>query len=317
VSGGAYGPTTDIGGYLDLLTPPTSLELLLRKQYAELHISAEPLILNLWKQAEATGIPIMRPLWLGYPGAAAAAAQDEEWLLGPDVLVAPVIDQGASSRSVYFPQGCWQDPRTGATQQGPSSATVSAPLDTLPYYVRCGTQPFKADAPASGPTCRRPTGRLRGKTLGPVTLGETRAQIRRAFPRVSLSPRRYVDVFCLASRRGIRIGYPSRALLRALPASERRRVKGRAVLALTSSGRYALGGVRPGARLAAFAHRLRLGRGFRIGANTWYLSSNGASRGVLKVRHGNLEEIGIADKQAHRHQSGARRFLKSFAVGGG
>ncbi len=59
---------------------------------------------------------------------------------------------------------------------------------------------------------------------------------------------RYMDFFCL-NPIGIRAGYPSSALLRGRSAKERRRVQGRIVLALTASPRYALRGVRPGARL--------------------------------------------------------------------
>jgi len=176
--GGAYGPDTDIGGYLNLLSAATTPELFDRwaelaaltpfyrvhnsgetgtempwalggqtlqiyKVMARLHISAEPLILKLWKQADRTGIPIMRPLWLAYPGAPTAAGQDEEWLLGPYVLVAPVVAEGANARTVYFPEGCWRNPTTRITYHGPATATVAAPLTALPYYFRCGTDPLR------------------------------------------------------------------------------------------------------------------------------------------------------------------------------
>jgi alpha-D-xyloside xylohydrolase len=98
--------------------------------------------MRLWQQAETTGIPPTRPLWLEFPGDPVAAAQQQEWMLGDDVLVAPVVTQGAVSRSVYFPAGCWRDPQTGVTQQGPTSATVAASLTQLPYFFRCGTSPF-------------------------------------------------------------------------------------------------------------------------------------------------------------------------------
>ena len=175
--GGAYGFGTDIGGYEDYTTPPTTKELFLRwaewaaltpvfrlhgsghsglhtpwsydtqtvqiyTELSALHEAASPLIMELWKQADATGIPPTRPLWLEFPGDPQAAAQTQEWMLGDDVLVAPVVTQGATARSVYFPAGCWQDPRTGLTEQGPRSAVVSASLSTLPFYFRCGARPF-------------------------------------------------------------------------------------------------------------------------------------------------------------------------------
>ena len=176
--GGAFGSTTDIGGYEDLTTGGTTKELLLRwaelaaltpffrlhnsgnagtqmpwafdaqtvavyERYAAVHRSAQGLITRLWRTADATGVPIMRPLWLADPGDAAAAGQDEEWLLGPDVLVAPVVTEGARARSVFFPPGCWRDAETSRRYRGPLSATVAAPLAALPYFERCGRTPLR------------------------------------------------------------------------------------------------------------------------------------------------------------------------------
>jgi hypothetical protein len=84
------------------------------------------------------------------------------------------------------------------------------------------------------------------------------------------------------------------------------------VLALTANPYYALRGVRPGRRLASVARSLRAGRGFRVGLNTWYLTPNGSSRGVLKVRHGVIEEIGIADKRLTGSRRGGLRFFEGF-----
>jgi hypothetical protein len=120
-----------------------------------------------------------------------------------------------------------------------------------------------------------------------------------------------MDFYCLAPN-GIRGGYPSGALLRTLSASQRRRVSGRVVLALTANRRYALRGVRVGARLARVTRRLKAGRPYLVGRNTWYLTPNGSSRGVLKVRHGIIEEIGIADKRLTASRRAARRFLRTF-----
>ena len=176
--GGAFGYTSDIGGYFDVGPyQPTTKELFLRwaewsalsplfrlhgsvsagvhapwtydrdtvaayNRISRLHLRARPLILRLWRQGDRTGMPITRPLWLAYPNDRVAAAQDQEWLLGPNVLVAPVVDEGATSRSVYFPRGCWREPSGGRTVHGPRSADVAAPLTTLPYFFRCGTRPF-------------------------------------------------------------------------------------------------------------------------------------------------------------------------------
>ena len=104
------------------------------------------------------------------------------------------------------------------------------------------------------------------------------------------------------------MAYPSAAVLRHLSARTRRKVRGRVVLALTANPDYALLGVRPGDALGPVAGRLHAGSGFQIGRNRWYVLPAGRSRGVLKVRHGVIEEIGIANRSLTRGR-GARRLL--------
>jgi alpha-glucosidase (family GH31 glycosyl hydrolase) len=176
--GGAFGFGTDIGGYFDIGPyQPTSKELFLRwaewaaltpvfrlhgsvgagvhapwtydpqtvgiyDALSELHLAAEPLIRRLWANAVSGGLPPTEPLYLAYPDDPRAAQQEQEWLLGPDVLVAPVVTQGATSRSVYFPRGCWRSPATGRTVRGPRAVTVAASLGDLPFFFRCGARPF-------------------------------------------------------------------------------------------------------------------------------------------------------------------------------
>jgi alpha-glucosidase (family GH31 glycosyl hydrolase) len=174
--GGAYGFTTDIGGYFDVGPyPATTKELFVRwaewaalspffrihgsvlagthtpwsydaetlrtyKRMAALHRRARPLIRALWRRADSTGMPPTRPLWLQFPGDTRAAGQDQEWALGPDVIVAPVVTEGATTRSVYLPAGCWRG--AGARLKGPAQRTVKAPLGRLPYFVRCKRSPL-------------------------------------------------------------------------------------------------------------------------------------------------------------------------------
>lgn len=172
--------------------------------------------------------------------------------------------------------------------------------------------PIKVTLSGCRPRCAQPSGRLAGRRLGPAALGMTRARARRAFLRFSTRHRRYMDFFCL-TRGGIRVGYPSPRVLASLSSRERKKVSGRAVLLLTSSQHYALRGVRPGARLVNAARVLRIGRPFHIGLNYWYLAPNGASRGILKVRHGIVDEIGIADLTLTADRRAAWRFLGSFS----
>ena len=166
-----------------------------------------------------------------------------------------------------------------------------------------------AAAPARG--CGPASGRLAGIRLGPLALGDTRAAVRRTVGRFSTHGRSDVDYVCLVGG-GIRVGYPSAAIARSLRGPVRRAVAGRAVLLLSSARVYALRGVRPGARLAAARRRLRLGTGYRIGVNTWYLTPAGAAAGVLKVRGGIVGEVGILDRRLTGSRRTNRRVLGSF-----
>jgi hypothetical protein len=117
-----------------------------------------------------------------------------------------------------------------------------------------------------------------------------------------------MDFFCLKPI-GLRAAYPSPAMLRELHRRQRAGARGRIVLILTADKLYALRGVRPGTRLARVARRLRVGRRIRIGLNDWYVCPYGRSRGVLKVRHGVIEEVGIADARFTGNRRADRRFL--------
>jgi hypothetical protein len=70
--------------------------------------------------------------------------------------------------------------------------------------------------------------------------------------------------------------------------------------------------VRPGARLKKVARRLHVGRRIRIGLNDWYVTPNGTSHGVLKVRHGVIQEVGIAGKRLTGNVRAARQFLRNL-----
>ncbi len=117
-----------------------------------------------------------------------------------------------------------------------------------------------------------------------------------------------MDFFCLRPN-GIRVAYPSRSVLRHLRPRVRRSVRGRVVLALTANPDYALLGVRPGDALGPVAGRLHTQAGFQLGRNRWYVLPAGASRGVLKVRRGVIQEIGIANRSLTAGAGAARRLL--------
>jgi hypothetical protein len=194
---------------------------------------------------------------------------------------------------------------TSAAADGAASVRLDAGTSTVVLgAVAAGGRP----APFS---CGNPTGRLTTTSLGPVKLGMTRAQARRRFSRGSTRGRRDMDFFCPA-RRGIRVGYASKSLLRPLSGAQRRRFNGRVVLVLTANRHYALRGVRPDTRLSKVAKKLHAGRAFSVGRNRWYLVRDGSGRGVLKVQHGVIQEVGIAGASLVPNRAAARRFFRSF-----
>jgi hypothetical protein len=122
-----------------------------------------------------------------------------------------------------------------------------------------------------------------------------------------------MDRFCLSGG-AIRVGYPSAKLLRKLSPAVRSHVRGTIVLALTANRRYALDGTRPGSRLGRNARRLAAGKPFHIGLNHWYVVPGRRSDGVLKVRNGRIQEVGIASRQLTRGRAAQRRLLASFTA---
>ena len=86
-------------------------------------------------------MPIVRPLVFAYRGDVNVQDRWDEYLFGPDLLVAPVWKIDQRSREVYFPAGTWRSYWDRSQQyQGPGSVTIDVPLDSIPVFVRGGAQ---------------------------------------------------------------------------------------------------------------------------------------------------------------------------------
>lgn len=135
---GEFGPVEHNGGPDKSELHNAAIEPICRK-YLELRYRLLPYNYSLMREASDTGLPMMRALWLHYPGDPAAVAIGNEYLWGRDLLVAPVVEKGATLRRLYLPAGDWYDWWNGSKTAGPRWIERSAGLDTLPLYVRAGS----------------------------------------------------------------------------------------------------------------------------------------------------------------------------------
>ncbi len=109
------------------------------RYYACLRYTLVPYLLAAAHESVTSGLPILRPLALEFPDEPHIDTIDDQYLLGSDLLIAPVFKDGARWRSVYFPWGQWRRFEGDAPLiAGPCFAEVEAPLERLPLYVRSG-----------------------------------------------------------------------------------------------------------------------------------------------------------------------------------
>ena len=98
-----------------------------------------PYTRELMHQAHETGAPVIRTLFFEFPDDPAAWDRKDEYLYGPDVLVAPVAEAGARQREVYLPAGAsWTDLADGTSYPGGQTLLVEAPLHRIPAFLRNG-----------------------------------------------------------------------------------------------------------------------------------------------------------------------------------
>jgi alpha-D-xyloside xylohydrolase len=122
---------------------PEAYEILRRWLRVREHL--RPYIMAAMRVAHTDGLPPMRPLFLGFPADEPCWEIADEFLLGDDLLVAPVVTEGARQRQVYLPAGAgWRDAWNGQSHAGGQWLTAAAPLETIPVFVRDGgsLEPF-------------------------------------------------------------------------------------------------------------------------------------------------------------------------------
>ncbi len=107
------------------------------RKYMEYRERMRPYTRRLMKEAHEKGTPVMRTLFYMYPEDCACWDVEDEYMYGPDVLVAPVLYAGQTKRSVYLPEGDnWVEFATGKEYTGGQRVVADAPLDVIPVFVR-------------------------------------------------------------------------------------------------------------------------------------------------------------------------------------
>ncbi len=155
------------------------------RRWIELRMQLVPYLYSAFVRYHLEGLPPVRALVVDFPEDPQIWPIDDQYLLGDDLLVAPVI-AGETQRDVYLPEGDWFDFWTGEKRSGKQRVTVSPPIDRIPVFVRSG-----ALLPLAQPTLHTQdpdasllTMRVYGDGGKPCLLYEDDGSIKPAFTRV-------------------------------------------------------------------------------------------------------------------------------------
>ena len=108
------------------------------KEHIFLRERMRPYIRTIMEEAHQKATPPMRPMFYAYPEDKKAWETDDEYMFGPDLLVAPVMHLGQRKRNVYLPHGQWTDAYTGRVYEGGVTVDADAPLHRIPLFIREG-----------------------------------------------------------------------------------------------------------------------------------------------------------------------------------
>jgi alpha-glucosidase (family GH31 glycosyl hydrolase) len=108
------------------------------RYFARLRMALIPYLVREAASSAVSGLPMLRALCLDYPADPASWRTSDHYMLGRDLLVAPVVYEGAEGREVNLPPSVWYDFWTGERLEGGRQITVDVPIDRIPVYVRAG-----------------------------------------------------------------------------------------------------------------------------------------------------------------------------------
>ena len=109
------------------------------KKYINIREAMRPYVRTLMEAAHEKGTPVMRPMFYDFPEDAVCWENEKQYMFGPDVLVAPVLNRGEIKKDVYLPKGAtWTEVWTKEVYEGGQTVTVDTPIDQIPLFTREG-----------------------------------------------------------------------------------------------------------------------------------------------------------------------------------
>ncbi|MEE9607332.1 MAG: TIM-barrel domain-containing protein [Myxococcota bacterium] len=108
------------------------------REALELRMRLLPYLYGLFRESEQSGAPVWRPLFFEFPDDPEAATVQDQVMVGPALLAAPVLERGARERELYLPPGVWLSWHDDTRFVGPRRVRVPAPLERMPLFARAG-----------------------------------------------------------------------------------------------------------------------------------------------------------------------------------
>ncbi len=109
------------------------------RKYLKLRYALLPYLYDLFRQEEESGLPLMRPMVLQYEKDAETRNMNGQFMIGESLLAAPVVEQGATRKMVYLPEGDWYDYQSGEKLEGGRYVIRKAALEECPLFVKAGS----------------------------------------------------------------------------------------------------------------------------------------------------------------------------------
>ena len=130
--GGGFSPT----GQPNALWSYGEEAYQIMKKYLDIRLGMKSYIKEIMKEASENGSPVIRTMFYEYPEDKRCWELNEQYMFGYKYLVAPVLYQGMTERTVYLPKGSWKDIHNGTIYSGKTEITVPCPLEIIPVFEK-------------------------------------------------------------------------------------------------------------------------------------------------------------------------------------